>query len=310
MLIFIVCLSILNTWSGMPQEMWQPNKSTLLAVLVSVQAMILGAPYPWHNEPGHEHEGESTQVKENKMVVQAKTLRHAMLAWIENTFENANAKEHIWRDISQTYWKYNGRKVLAEVIPWVRDNPHLLDFSASLPYPFGPKKGRHKQYAGPANPSVNLLNKLAVSLGLDPPFPDIEEPEDKKKKGVFGKLGLKGKRKGSESDLNIAHHLKKQKSESGSFETKWVYNGAVTQKESRAACKEFGIGAAASIKDTIKKLEKHVNEKGKANPELMDKWGKSVYVEEPDLEASSAGSSFPGSFSYSPTPGPNSDHEY
>ncbi|KUJ15397.1 uncharacterized protein LY89DRAFT_735511 [Mollisia scopiformis] len=290
-----VCLSILNTWSGMPQEMWQPNKSTILAVLVSVQAMILGAPYPWHNEPGHENEGESPQVKENKMVVQTKTLRYAMIAWVENTFQDPKAKEHVWADISKTYWKYNGKNVLAEVDTWVPDNPRLLNFSPNLPYPLGPKKGRGKSVPNTQIQGVNLLNKLAVVLGLDPPYPDVE-PEDKKKKGLLSKL-MKGKRKVSESDLNLAHHLKKQKSESnhsGSFEQKWIYTGTHNQKESRAACKEFGIGSASSIKETIKKLEKHVNEKGKANPALMEKWGKSIYVEEPDLEASSAGSSFPG----------------
>lgn len=296
----VVCLSILNTWSGMPQEMWQPNKSTILAVLVSIQAMILGAPYPWHNEPGHEHEGQSAQVKENKMVVQGKTLRYAMIAWVENSFEDKGAKEHVWKDIVQTYWKYNRRNVLAEVSTWVDENPQLLEFTQGLSYPFGPKKVRGK---GNAGPPVNLLNKLAVVLGLDPPYPDPEPEDEKKKGGITSKIKgvLKGKRKGSESDLHLAHHLKKQKSESGhsggSFEQKWIYTGTVNQKESRAACKEFGIGAASSIKDTIKKLEKHVNEKGKASTTLLEKWGKYVFVEEPDLEASSAGSSFPGSYS-------------
>ncbi len=106
--------------------------------------------------------------------------------------------------------------------------------------------------------------------------------------------------------MNIAHHPKKQKSDSGdTFEQKWVYTGLNTQKEARAACKEFGVGAAPSIQATIAKLEKQVNEKGKANPALMAKWGKTVYVEEPDLEASSAGSSFPGMY----YPGVNSDDD-
>lgn len=285
----IVCLSILNTWSGMPQEMWQPNKSTLLAVLVSVQAMILGAPFPWHNEPGHEHEGLSTQVKENKMVVQSKTIRHAMIAWIENRFDDEKAKEHIWKDISQKYWKHHGSQVLVEVNTWVSENPHLLDFSYNLPHPFGPRKQRTKTTSQAGG--VNLVNKLAVSLGLDPPYSD-NEPEEKKRKGLLGRL--KGKRKVNEPDLNLAHHPKKQKSESSGdtfqFEQKWSYTGIVNQKESRAACKEFGIGAASSIKETIKKLEKHVNEKGKANPALMAKWGKSVYVEDSDLEATTMSS--------------------
>lgn len=280
--------------------MWQPNKSTLLAVLVSVQAMILGAPFPWHNEPGHEHEGESTQVKENKKVVQTKTIRHAMIAWRENPFEDPSTKEHIWKDIVKTYFSHNRKKILAEIIEWVPDNKYILEFSPNLPFPFGPKKGRHRMPSTSNVPPVNLINKLATIMYLPQPYPDPDsddEDDPKKKKGLLGKLsGLKGKRKVS-SEVDIAHHPKKQKSEdSNTFEQKWVYTGAVNQKESRAACKEFGIGAASSIKATIEKLQKHVNEKGKAAKPLMDKWGKMVYVEEPDLEASSAGSSFPGSF--------------
>ena len=41
-----VCLSLLGTWSGSAEEEWQPRKSTLLQVLVSIQSMILvEAPY-------------------------------------------------------------------------------------------------------------------------------------------------------------------------------------------------------------------------------------------------------------------------
>jgi ubiquitin-protein ligase len=43
-----VCLSLLGTWVGEP---WNPNQSTLLQVLVSIQAMIL-CEEPWYNEPG------------------------------------------------------------------------------------------------------------------------------------------------------------------------------------------------------------------------------------------------------------------
>ncbi|KAF2446851.1 UBC-like protein [Karstenula rhodostoma CBS 690.94] len=43
-----VCLSLLGTWEGEP---WNPAESTLLQVLVSIQAMIL-CEDPWYNEPG------------------------------------------------------------------------------------------------------------------------------------------------------------------------------------------------------------------------------------------------------------------
>ncbi|KAH7651710.1 Ubiquitin-protein ligase protein [Dioscorea alata] len=46
-----VCLSLLNTWSGSGCELWKPSKSTMLQVLVSIQALILNSK-PYFNEPG------------------------------------------------------------------------------------------------------------------------------------------------------------------------------------------------------------------------------------------------------------------
>ncbi|KAL5730372.1 (E3-independent) E2 ubiquitin-conjugating enzyme [Ranunculus cassubicifolius] len=46
-----VCLSLLNTWSGSKEEKWTPKKSTMLQVLLSIQALVLNAK-PYFNEPG------------------------------------------------------------------------------------------------------------------------------------------------------------------------------------------------------------------------------------------------------------------
>jgi ubiquitin-protein ligase len=44
-----VCLSLLNTWEG---PKWRANQSTILQVLVSIQALILGTEHPYYLEPG------------------------------------------------------------------------------------------------------------------------------------------------------------------------------------------------------------------------------------------------------------------
>ncbi|WCJ23302.1 Ubiquitin-conjugating enzyme family protein [Euphorbia peplus] len=46
-----VCLSLLNTWTGKTSERWNPEKSTLARVLVSIQGLVLNAK-PYFNEPG------------------------------------------------------------------------------------------------------------------------------------------------------------------------------------------------------------------------------------------------------------------
>lgn len=50
-----VCLSLLGTWPG---PGWDPNKSTLLQVLVSLQGLVL-VEDPYFNEPGHESDAKS-----------------------------------------------------------------------------------------------------------------------------------------------------------------------------------------------------------------------------------------------------------
>ncbi|XP_021737936.1 probable ubiquitin-conjugating enzyme E2 25 [Chenopodium quinoa] len=47
-----VCLSLLNTWSGKKCEKWDPNKSTILQLLLSIQALVLNE-RPYFNEPGN-----------------------------------------------------------------------------------------------------------------------------------------------------------------------------------------------------------------------------------------------------------------
>ncbi|GAB4824928.1 hypothetical protein Ancab_007800 [Ancistrocladus abbreviatus] len=67
-----VCLSLLNTWRGNKMEMWLPEKSTMLQVLVSIQALILNAK-PFFNEPGYESsytgvEGERKSKQYNREI--------------------------------------------------------------------------------------------------------------------------------------------------------------------------------------------------------------------------------------------------
>lgn len=79
-----VCLSLLGTWTGKQNEMWIPDKSTMLQVLVSIQALILNAK-PFFNEPGYEKtytgiEGErrSLAYNENAFVLSLKTMIYTL----------------------------------------------------------------------------------------------------------------------------------------------------------------------------------------------------------------------------------------
>ena len=73
-----VCLSLLGTWQG---ETWNPAQSTLLQVLVSIQAFIF-VKHPYFNEPGYtlcqgqaDHDRRSEEYSER---VRRDTARAAM----------------------------------------------------------------------------------------------------------------------------------------------------------------------------------------------------------------------------------------
>nr|GEY34462.1 probable ubiquitin-conjugating enzyme E2 25 [Tanacetum cinerariifolium] len=79
-----VCLSLLNTWTGGANEMWNPRSSTMLQVLVSIQGLILNAK-PYFNEPGWAPSSGSIQgqkralnYNENTLILSLKTMVYTM----------------------------------------------------------------------------------------------------------------------------------------------------------------------------------------------------------------------------------------
>ncbi|CAI9772561.1 unnamed protein product [Fraxinus pennsylvanica] len=79
-----VCLSLLNTWTGKGNEKWVPKSSTMLQVLVSIQALILNAK-PFFNEPGYESryvgaegEREASSYNEDVFVLSLKTMVYTL----------------------------------------------------------------------------------------------------------------------------------------------------------------------------------------------------------------------------------------
>lgn len=77
-----VCLSILNTWHGRPEERWNGQTSSFLQVLVSIQSLILVSE-PYFNEPGYERSrgtpaGTASSIEYDANIRQA-TVKWAML---------------------------------------------------------------------------------------------------------------------------------------------------------------------------------------------------------------------------------------
>lgn len=77
-----VCLSLLNTWTGRGNEVWDPSSSSILQVLVSLQGLVLNSK-PYFNEAGYDKqigtaEGEKNSVSynENTFLLNCKTMMY------------------------------------------------------------------------------------------------------------------------------------------------------------------------------------------------------------------------------------------
>ncbi|PWN32691.1 uncharacterized protein FA14DRAFT_162017 [Meira miltonrushii] len=80
----MVCLSLLNTWTGEGVEKWHPNKSTLLQVFISIQALVLVAE-PYFTEAGFDLKERtdevnlsSRQYSERAYILARRSIWHAL----------------------------------------------------------------------------------------------------------------------------------------------------------------------------------------------------------------------------------------
>jgi len=141
-----VCLSLLGTWEG---PKWNPERSSLFQVLVSIQSLILGVEHPYFLEPGHG--GWEEKVKEGDFASTGKTLsgetitedltlpsrawvyedhirvaslRHAMLEPLtmvlkKNSMNIALAHLLPFQDIIQLHFYYNRDNINESVVDWI-----------------------------------------------------------------------------------------------------------------------------------------------------------------------------------------------
>ncbi|KAH7574876.1 hypothetical protein ACOSP7_005824 [Xanthoceras sorbifolium] len=79
-----VCLSLLNTWTGRGNEVWDPTSSSILQVLVSLQGLVLNS-RPYFNEAGYDKqvgtaEGEKNSLgyNENTFLLNCKMMMYLM----------------------------------------------------------------------------------------------------------------------------------------------------------------------------------------------------------------------------------------
>ncbi|XP_050487172.1 baculoviral IAP repeat-containing protein 6 isoform X2 [Bombus huntii] len=112
-----VCLSVLNTWHGRPEEKWNAHTSSFLQVLVSIQSLILVSE-PYFNEPGYERSrgtasGAQSSLEYNVNICQA-TAKWAMLDQIRNPCP-------CFKEVIHTHFWIKRHEIVAQLEGWIRD---------------------------------------------------------------------------------------------------------------------------------------------------------------------------------------------
>ncbi|XP_076756528.1 BIR repeat containing ubiquitin-conjugating enzyme isoform X2 [Xylocopa sonorina] len=112
-----VCLSVLNTWHGRPEEKWSAHTSSFLQVLVSIQSLILVSE-PYFNEPGYERtrgttSGAQSSQEYNANICQA-TAKWAMLDQIRNPCP-------CFKEVIHTHFWIKRHEIVAQLEGWIRD---------------------------------------------------------------------------------------------------------------------------------------------------------------------------------------------
>ncbi|XP_026296613.1 baculoviral IAP repeat-containing protein 6 isoform X3 [Apis mellifera] len=112
-----VCLSVLNTWHGRPEEKWNAHTSSFLQVLVSIQSLILVSE-PYFNEPGYERSrgttsGAQSSQEYNANICQA-TAKWAMLDQIRNPCP-------CFKEVIHTHFWIKRHEIVAQLERWIRD---------------------------------------------------------------------------------------------------------------------------------------------------------------------------------------------
>ncbi|XP_034488815.1 baculoviral IAP repeat-containing protein 6 [Drosophila innubila] len=112
-----VCLSVLNTWHGRPEEKWNAQTSSFLQVLVSIQSLIL-VPEPYFNEPGFERSrgtpsGTNSSREYNSNIYQA-CVRWAMLEQIRNP-------NPVFTDVIHKHFWLKREEICTQIEGWIEE---------------------------------------------------------------------------------------------------------------------------------------------------------------------------------------------
>ena len=112
-----VCLSILNTWHGRPEERWNGQTSSFLQVLVSIQSLILVSE-PYFNEPGYER-SRGTPAGTASSIEHDANIRQATVKW--GMLEAIRKSSSCFKEVIQKHFYYKRKEIKEQCEMWSRE---------------------------------------------------------------------------------------------------------------------------------------------------------------------------------------------
>ncbi|KAJ9168853.1 hypothetical protein P3X46_020336 [Hevea brasiliensis] len=146
-----VCLSLLNTWTGTGTEVWNPESSSVLQVLLSLQALVLNEK-PYFNEAGFDKqigraEGEKNSVSYNENAF--------LMTWKSMLYLLRQPPKH-FEALIEEHLRQRSQYILLACKAYMEGAP--------VAYPFGRGQIEHESQKGGSTGFKIMLAKLFPKL--------------------------------------------------------------------------------------------------------------------------------------------------
>ncbi|XP_037489912.1 probable ubiquitin-conjugating enzyme E2 24 [Triticum dicoccoides] len=123
-----VCLSLLNTFGGEGTEVWSPGTSSLLQVVVSLQALVLNG-QPYYNEAGHETLVDTPEGRRNALPYS----ENAFLLTLRTALHLLRQPPRGFEGFVTDHFRQRGRHVLMACEAYLRGCIHADEAGMELP---------------------------------------------------------------------------------------------------------------------------------------------------------------------------------
>ncbi|XP_062231047.1 probable ubiquitin-conjugating enzyme E2 25 isoform X2 [Phragmites australis] len=191
-----VCLSLLGTWEGHSCEKWNPAQSTMLQVLISIQALVLNEK-PYFNEPGYERSANSAEGQRRALEYNDTTFQHSCRTML---YSLRRPPQH-FEDLVAGHFRERGRAILAACKYYMKG--HEVGSRVPEEEEEGKEESKNSEGSSSSSAAKPQHNKLALRTGHGPSFkPNLEV--------LFEELLMEFNVKGADTAKFRAEKLKNQ----------------------------------------------------------------------------------------------------